>query len=63
MYGFFDPADKGSATAPFNPSFLAALAERRGKRLDAFAEYRRSRDPTGVFCNDYLRQLRLCDAP
>ncbi len=62
MYGFHDPADPAGATPPFNPAFLAALAGRRGERLEAFDRYRRARDPAGVFCNDHLRALGLCVA-
>jgi FAD/FMN-containing dehydrogenase len=59
MYGFYDPASEG-ATAPFNPAYLQALAQRRGDRVTAFESFRRSSDPEGVFCNDYLRSLMLC---
>lgn len=62
MYGFHDPADPTSATPPFNPAFLGALAGRRGERLAAFERYRRARDPAGVFCNNHLRALGLCVA-
>lgn len=63
MYGFHDPKEaEGSATAPFNPAFLAELATRRGDRITAFEAYRRTRDPSGLFCNDYLRDLMLCGA-
>ncbi len=61
MYGFYDPAGPaGSSTTPFNPAFLTALTERRADRVAAFESYRRSRDPEGVFCNDYLGALGLC---
>jgi FAD/FMN-containing dehydrogenase len=61
MYGFYDPsAPAGSSTTPFNPAFLDALTERRGERVDAFAAYRYSRDPEGVFCNAFLASLSLC---
>ena len=46
-----------SGTGPFNPNFLADLRARRGKRLQAFSAYRMSLDPSGLFYNDYLRQL------
>ncbi len=58
MYGFYDPnAAPGSYTAPFNPSFLAALGVRRGQRQQAFNAYRQSQDPTGLFYNQYLQEL------
>jgi FAD/FMN-containing dehydrogenase len=61
MYGFYDPtAPAGTYTAPFNPAYLQALTERRGERVEAFAAYRYSVDPEGVFCNDYLASLSLC---
>ncbi|MEM9453908.1 MAG: D-arabinono-1,4-lactone oxidase [Myxococcota bacterium] len=61
MYGFFDPAGAAdNFSAPFNPAFLADLARRRGDRVQAFESYRRTRDPKGLFCNDYLRELSLC---
>lgn len=63
MYGFYDPsAPAGSSTTPFNPAFLDALTERRGERVEAFAAYRYSRDPEGVFCNAFLASLSLCGA-
>ncbi len=63
MYGFYDPSgEPGNATAPFNPAYLTALAERRGQRLEAFEAFRRSRDPKGMFCNEFLRALTLCKA-
>ena len=58
MYGFYDPtAPAGTYTAAFNESFLANLRTRRGQRVEAFNEYRKSVDPSGMFCNDYLRAL------
>lgn len=57
MYGFYDPRVPGSATAPFNPGFLAEIARRRSERIAAFEEYRRTRDPNGVFLNGYVRAL------
>ena len=43
MYGFYDPtAPPGTHTAPFNVEFLAELRRRRGDRLQAFNEYRKS---------------------
>jgi FAD/FMN-containing dehydrogenase len=66
MYGFYDPSGPAeSSTAPFNPAFLRALTERRRDRVEAFAGFRRTRDPEGVFCNAYLGQLGICpvDAP
>ena len=61
MYGFYDPsAAAGTWTTPFNPNFLDALTERRRDRVDAFEEFRRTRDPDQVFCNAYLEGLSLC---
>jgi len=60
MYGFHDPRNPGSATAPFNKAFLADVAARRGARLEAFEAHRQAVDPEGLFCNDYLRDLKLC---
>ncbi len=61
MYGFYDPkGEAGNSTAPFNPAYLLDLAQRRGDRLQAFEDYRRSRDPSGMFCNEYLAALSLC---
>ena len=58
MYGFYDPGQPaGTATAAFNPNFLAALRARRGARQQAFNDYRKSQDPTGLFYNEYLRML------
>jgi hypothetical protein len=58
MYGFYDPQQPaGTHTAAFNPNFLAALRARRGERLTAFDNYRKSQDPTGLFYNEYLRSL------
>lgn len=58
MYGFYDPTlPAGTHTAAFNPSFLAHLRSRRGERLKAFNDYRKSLDPTGLFYNQFLRQL------
>jgi len=58
MYGFYDPAmAAGTHTAAFNANFLADLRKRRGERLTAFADYRKSRDPAGLFYNTFLRQL------
>jgi FAD/FMN-containing dehydrogenase len=57
MYGFYDPAVPGSVTAPFNPGFLKKLAEGRAARVQAFEAYRKTRDPNGVFENDYTRAL------
>ena len=57
MYGFYDPGQKGSFTPPFNPAFLAHLAQGRSDRLKAFEAYRRSRDPNGVFCNRFVHAL------
>ena len=58
MYGFYDPtAPEGTHTAPFNANFLADLRGRRGERLQAFNGYRKSLDPNGLFCNDFLRAV------
>jgi hypothetical protein len=58
MYGFYDPTlGAGTHTAAFNTNFLADLRHRRGARLKAFNGYRKGHDPTGLFYNDFLRQL------
>ena len=58
MYGFYDPtAAAGTHTAPFSPNFLADLRRRRGARLEAFAAYRESLDPKGLFYNRFLQSL------
>lgn len=58
MHGFYDlTAAAGSHTAAFDPAFLADLRRRRGERLKAFDDYRRSQDPSGLFCNEFLRLL------
>lgn len=58
MYGFYDPnAAPGTYTGAFNPNFLADLRTRRGERLQAFNDYRKLQDPTGLFYNEYLRTL------
>ena len=58
MYGFYDPsAPAGSYTAAFNPNFLSDLRVRRGERLNAFSDYRKARDPDGLFYNAYLKRL------
>jgi FAD/FMN-containing dehydrogenase len=58
MYGFYDPAGAaGSYTPPFNPAFLADLVTRRGDRINAFETYRQQRDPSGIFCNQFVAAL------
>jgi FAD/FMN-containing dehydrogenase len=58
MYGFYDPTKgPGTHTPAFDPNFLAALRNSRGARLKAFADYRKSCDPTGLFYDSFLRQL------
>jgi hypothetical protein len=58
MYGFYDPAGAaGSYTAPFNPAFLADLATRRADRINAFENYRQERDPSSIFCNQFVAAL------
>jgi FAD binding domain/D-arabinono-1,4-lactone oxidase len=58
MYGFYDPTmPAGTHTAAFNTNFLADLRNRRGERLKAFNDYRKGHDPTGLFYNNFLRQL------
>jgi hypothetical protein len=58
MYGFYDPSSPaGSYTAAFNPNFLSDLRVRRGERLNAFSDYRKARDPDGLFYSAYLKQL------
>ncbi len=57
MYGFYDPAVAGSATAPFNQSYLDSLRARRGARLTAFDQYRLQCDPNGLFSNAYVKAL------
>jgi hypothetical protein len=58
MYGFYDPsAPAGSYTAAFSPNFLSNLRARRGERLNGFSDYRKARDPDGLFYNAYLKQL------
>ncbi|MFZ6875904.1 D-arabinono-1,4-lactone oxidase [Undibacterium sp. Di27W] len=58
MYGFYDPATgPGAATPPFNPAFLSHLRSRRPERVQAFDDYRQSRDPKGMFVNPYVARL------
>jgi hypothetical protein len=58
MYGFYDPAaPAGTHTAPFNANFLKTINSRRTERVKAFNDYRVSRDPGGLFENDYVRAL------
>ncbi len=58
MYGFYNPASAaGSYTPPFNPAFLANLATRRADRIKAFDAYRQERDPSGIFCNQFVAAL------
>jgi hypothetical protein len=58
MYGFYDPTQPaGTYTPAFNQNFLSALRTRRGDRLKAFNDYRKSADPKGLFYNEYLRAL------
>ncbi len=58
MYGFYDPTlPGGTHTAAFNTHFLANLRSRRGARLKAFNDYRKSHDPAGLFYNTFLRQV------
>ncbi len=59
MYGFYNPEDDSGYTPPFNKSFLADLAQRRGDRLKAFEAYRQQQDPDGRFLNEFLRSLGL----
>jgi len=63
MYGFYDPGtDPGQATPPFHPAYLSDLALRRGERMEAFEAYRFTRDPGGLFCNEFLTALTLCSS-
>ena len=62
MYGFYDPdADPSSYTDPFNENFLSYITGKRASERQApiqtFSNYRQSRDPGGLFYNDYLRTL------
>jgi hypothetical protein len=58
MYGFYDPsAPAGSYTGAFNSNFLSNLRARRGERLKVFSDYRKARDPDGLFYNACLKQL------
>jgi hypothetical protein len=58
MYGFYDPTlGPGTYTAAFNPNFISALGTRRGARLQAYNNYRKTQDPTGLFYNQYLQLL------
>lgn len=58
MYGFYDPTKPvGTHTPPFNANFLAELRERRGDRLKAFNDFRKSKDPKGLHINPFLRLL------
>lgn len=58
MYGFYDPATgPGTGTQPFNPAFLKQLRSRRTERVQAFDDYRKSRDPAGMFLNAYVGRL------
>jgi hypothetical protein len=58
MYGFHDPAT-GKTTAPFSRAFVKDLARRRGPRSVAFEAYRKSRDPDGLFSNEFLQSVVL----
>jgi FAD/FMN-containing dehydrogenase len=62
MYGFHDPGagPESGGMAPFAPEFMKDLARRRGEGLVAFEAYRKKRDPSGLFCNDFLRLASLC---
>ncbi|MDG2305247.1 MAG: D-arabinono-1,4-lactone oxidase [Candidatus Binatia bacterium] len=60
MYGFSAPSQATGFSTPFNPDFVAAVSQRRGVRLSAFEKFRSLRDPEGVFCNDFVRNLLLC---
>jgi FAD/FMN-containing dehydrogenase len=58
MYGFYDPAQGlGTFSAPFNPAFLSNLAKQRAVRVNAFEAYRATRDPKGLFHNDFVAAL------
>ena len=58
MYGFYHPT-AGSNPYPgaFNPNFLSDLRKRRGKSLEAFDNFRKTKDTDGIFYNDFLRAL------
>lgn len=58
MYGFYDPnGPAGNYSPPFNPSFIASVSQRRAARVAAFNAYRQTRDPQGVFLNQYCSSL------
>jgi FAD/FMN-containing dehydrogenase len=58
MYGFYDPGQPpGTFSPPFNPAFLRKLASDRATRVQAFDAYRRTRDPNGLFGNDFVSAL------
>lgn len=57
MWGFHDPADPTGHTAPFNPAFIEMIVQKRKARTEAFDKYRQSRDPSGMFTNDYVATL------
>ena len=63
MYGFYDPSKTDGYTAPFNPAFLSWLKAERGARVEAFEAYRKTVDPDGRFCNEYLGALIGCGNP
>jgi hypothetical protein len=58
MYGFYDPGQPtGTFSPPFNPAFLRNLASQRSARIQAFGAYRQTRDPNGLFGNDFISAL------
>ena len=66
MYGFYDPTINTSCknikgTAPFNPHYINYLKKKRGKGLKVFSHYQHTLDPYGMYCNDYLKTLGICN--
>ena len=66
MYGFYNPAvttncKNVKGTAPFNPNYINYLKKKRGNGLKIFSQYQRKIDPYGMYCNDYLKALGVCE--
>jgi FAD/FMN-containing dehydrogenase len=63
MFGFYDPTDQAldSYTPPFNKKFLSFITkqriEARQAPVDAFEKYRKTCDPNGLFCTQFLCDL------
>lgn len=62
MYGFYDPeGEDNNSCVPFNSNFIKMIQgvrnAREGAPVTAFGNYIKSKDPTGMFMNEYVEEL------